>query len=258
MRRPIEEAAAKPDRARGNERDAQSARYSPGSSGVRLQETFEAVGRALAELPASDNSEGAVEKLLRANAILRQLPWPSPFDETTHRVRCGDARDLSWIPAESVHLVVTSPPYWTLKAYEPREAQLGAISEYETFLSELDRAWAECVRVLVPGGRICCVVGDVCSESTRKGHPAPFPVALAERLIKLFSFVGDMVLDPFAGTGTTALAALACGRNSISVDVEPKYVAMAQQRLREAVFLPMPAGAVRTKLEFISRRPASA
>jgi site-specific DNA-methyltransferase (adenine-specific) len=52
---------------------------------------------------------------------------------------------------------------------------------------------------------------DVKGESTRKGHPAPFPVALAERLIRLFSFAGDTVLDPFAGTGTTALAAMACG-----------------------------------------------
>jgi len=97
--------------------------------------------------------------------------------------------------------------------------------------------------------------GDVKGESTRKGHPAPFPVPLAERLIRLFSFVGDTVLDPFAGTGTTALAAMACGRNSVNVDIEPKYVAMAQQRLREAAFLPMPVGAVRTKLQFNCKVP---
>jgi site-specific DNA-methyltransferase (adenine-specific) len=260
---------------------------------------------------------------------------------------------LSWLPAESIHLVVTSPPYWTLKDYEPHHAQLGAIADYEVFLSQLDQVWAECIRVIAPGGRICCVVGDVCiprkrggrhyilplhadiqtrcrrlgldcltpilwqkiangatevegngagfygkpyqpgaiikndveyilflrkggeyrspsniqrvlsmlnkeemhkwlrsswvdvkGESTRKGHPAPFPVPLAERLIRLFSFVGDTVLDPFAGTGTTALAAMACGRNSVNVDIEPKYVAMAQQRLREAALLPVPAAAV--------------
>jgi site-specific DNA-methyltransferase (adenine-specific) len=91
---------------------------------------------------------------------------------------------------------------------------------------------------------------DIKGESTRKGHPAPYPVALAERLIRLFSFAGDTVLDPFAGTGTTALAAMACGRNSVSLDIEPKYVAMAQQRLREAAFLPTPVGAVRTKFAF--------
>lgn len=324
---------------------------------MRLEETFDAVSKVLAELPASDNAEGAVEKMLRANAILRQLPWPRPFDETSHQVRCGDARDMSWLPDERVHLVVTSPPYWTLKEYEPHEAQLGAVANYDAFLAELDKVWTECVRVLVPGGRICCVVGDVCiprkrggrhyilplhadlqtrcrrlgldcltpilwqkiangatevegngagfygkpyqpgaiikndveyilflrkggeyrspssiqralsmltreemrqwmrsfwadirGESTRKGHPAPYPVALAERLIKMFSFAGDVVLDPFAGTGTTAIAAMACGRSSISVDIEAKYIAIATQRLREAAFLTMPVGAVRAKL----------
>ena len=89
---------------------------------------------------------------------------------------------------------------------------------------------------------------DIKGESTRKGHPAPFPVALAERLIKLFSFAGDTVLDPFAGTGTTAVAALNCGRNSVSLDIEPKYVAIGQQRLREAIFVPAEAGAVQAKL----------
>jgi site-specific DNA-methyltransferase (adenine-specific) len=359
MKRLAADAPSKQGQSREERRDAGRARYPSSSSELRLQETFDAVSKAMAELPASDNAEGAVEKMLRANAILRQLPWPSPFDETTHRIRCGDARDLSWLPQDSVHLVVTSPPYWTLKDYEPHHAQLGAIADYEVFLSELDRVWAECVRVLAPGGRICCVVGDVCvprkrggrhyilplhadiqtrcrrlgldcltpilwqkiangvteveghgagfygkpyqpgaiikndvehilflrkggeyrspsviqrvlsmlnkeemqkwlrscwvdvkGESTRKGHPAPFPIPLAERLIRLFSFVGDTVLDPFAGTGTTALAAMACGRNSVNVDIEPKYVAMAQQRLREAAFLPMPVGAVRTKLQF--------
>jgi site-specific DNA-methyltransferase (adenine-specific) len=56
------------------------------------------------------------------------------------------------------------------------------------------------------------------------------------------------VLDPFAGTGTTAVAALKCGRSSISLDIEPKYVAIGQQRLREAIFIPLEAGAVRAKL----------
>lgn len=328
-------------------------------NGTELRETLEAATRALDDLPVSDNTEGAVERMLRANAILRQVPWPKPFDETTHQLRCGDARDLSWLPDESVHTVVTSPPYWTLKAYEPHEAQLGAIADYEAFLLELDKVWAECTRVLAPGGRICCVVGDVCiprkregrhyvlplhadiqvhcrrlgldcltpifwhkiangvmeaegngagfygkpyqpgaiikndveyilflrkggeyrspspiqralsmltreemqswlrsswtdikGESTRKGHPAPFPIALAERLIRLFSFAGDTVLDPFAGTGTTGLAAVGCGRNSVSLDIEPKYVAIARQRLHEAAFLPSSVGAVHAKLLF--------
>lgn len=84
---------------------------------------------------------------------------------------------------------------------------------------------------------------DIIGESTRSGHPAPYPVSLAERLIKMFSFAGDTVLDPFAGTGTTALAAIESGRNSISVEIERKYLAMADQRLHEAAWLRPQAGA---------------
>ena len=75
---------------------------------------------------------------------------------------------------------------------------------------------------------------DIRGTSTRNGHPAPFPVSLAERLIRLFSFAGDTVLDPFAGTASTSLAALATGRNSIANEIEPTYFAMAEARLREA------------------------
>lgn len=317
------------------------------------EEAFEAVSSVLGDLPQADNTPGAVERMLRANGILRNLPWPAPFDRTKHRLHLGDARNLSWLPDESVHLVVTSPPYWTLKEYEHTAEQLGDVEDYEQFLGELDRVWKECVRVLAPGGRVCCVVGDVCvprkrsgrhlvmplhadiqvrsrrlgldcltpilwqkiangvteaqgngagfygkpyqpgaiikndveyilflrkggnyrspstlqralsmltkeemqswmrstwvdikGESTRRGHPAPYPVALAERLIKMFSFAGDTVLDPFSGTGSTALAALASGRNSVSNELEPVYHAMAAQRLREAAWMPKGAGAV--------------
>jgi len=250
----------------------------------------------------------------------------------------GDARDLSQLPNESIHLVVTSPPYGNLKEYPEAEGQLGNIEAYEDFLSELDRVWAECERVLVPGGRVCAVVGDICLSRRRAGrhhvlplagdiqvrarsigldsltpiiwlkvsnitleasrssrflgkpylpggvikndresilflrkpggyrkptaemeslskiakddyfkwfspiwsdvpgastrdHPAPYPLEIAHRLISMFSFVGDTVLDPFAGTGTTAVAAAAIGRNSISVDVQDSYVLMAAKRL---------------------------
>jgi len=71
---------------------------------------------------------------------------------------------------------------------------------------------------------------DVPGASTRD-HPAPYPLEIAHRLISMFSFVGDTVLDPFAGTGTTAVAAAAIGRNSISVDVQDSYVLMAAKRL---------------------------
>ena len=63
-------------------------------------------------------------------------------------------------------------------------------------------------------------------------HPAPYPAELAERLIRMFSFAGDTVLDPFAGTGSTAVAASRCGRNSISVELEEKYVDIAEQRIK--------------------------
>jgi site-specific DNA-methyltransferase (adenine-specific) len=253
----------------------------------------------------------------------------------------GDARNLAVIPNESVHLIVTSPPYFNLKPYasDAGGRQLGRIHDYEAFLDELDRVWRECARVLVSGGRICCVIGDILiprradgrhrvlplpadiQSSSRKigldnltpimwfkignrsvearrksgiylgkpyqpgaiiksdhehivmmrkpggyrttpmvqralsmlqraemnawmqpvwtgipgvglrdAHPAPFPPEIAERLIRLFSFAGDKVLDPFAGSGATAVAAIRTGRNSISVEVEQEYLNAAIQR----------------------------
>jgi len=259
---------------------------------------------------------------------------------TRHSVHLGDARDLSFIPTESVHLVVTSPPYGALVHYSDSPGQLGNIQAYELFLEELDKVWGECLRILVPGGRVACVVGDVCisrkqagrhhvlplsadiqvrarrigldnltpilwmkvanirleaSKSSRflgkpnlpngvvkndiehilflrkpggyrsptaqqerlshittddyakwfaavwsdvtgqirRDHPAPFPVEIPRRLIRMFSFVGDTVVDPFAGTGTTALAAMQCDRNSVSVEIEPRYVQLIRKRLAQ-------------------------
>jgi site-specific DNA-methyltransferase (adenine-specific) len=305
------------------------------------------------DLPREDNAPDSLARLLRANERLRKMPWPAPYNQTTHRFRLGDARDLSGIPDGSIDLVVTSPPYWTLKKYEERDGQLGEIADYEAFLDELDRVWRECFRVLVEGGRICCVVGDVCisrkqggrhyvmplhadiqvrarkigldaltpvlwykiangatevegngagfygkpyqpgaivkndieyvlflrkgggyrsvpmikkalsmltrqemqswlrpiwtdirGASTRDGHPAPYPIELSERLIRLFSFAGDTVLDPFLGTGSTALAALASGRNSIGIEIESKYLRIAQKRMVAACGKPRGVGAV--------------
>lgn len=291
-------------------------------------------------LPAVDNTSAGLKALQSANRHYRKSPWPAPFDTTTHRVHVGDARDLSWIPDNSVHLVVTSPPYWTLKKYEDRKGQLGEIAEYEAFLDELDKVWRHCARVLVEGGRICCVVGDVCIPRRRDGrhrimplhadiqsrarglgldcltpilwhkisnganeaegngagfygkpyqpgavvkndveyiifmrkvgeyrttsmiqkalsmltkeemqtwfssfwsdirgastrdHPAPYPVGLAERLVRMFSFAGDTVLDPFLGTGSTSIAAIRTGRNSIGNEIEPKYLKHARARIK--------------------------
>lgn len=255
-----------------------------------------------------------------------------------HELVPGDARDLSSIPDESIHLVCTSPPYGSLIRYPDRDAQLGNLTDYEDFLDELDRVWRECRRVLVPGGRIACVVGDVLVSRRQGGrhhilpltadiqvrarkigldcltpirwfkvgnialeasrsarylgkpnlpngivkndieqilflrksggyrsstdeqqqqsyitsndyahwfsaiwtdvagerrtdHPAPFPVEIPRRLIRMFSFVGDTVLDPFGGTGTTAVAAAEADRHSIMIDVEPRYIELAHRRL---------------------------
>jgi modification methylase len=292
----------------------------------------------LDSLPPQDNAPGALEALLMANEALRVHPWPTPYDRTSHRLISGDARSLEWLPDASVHLVVTSPPYWTLKKYNDGPNQLGDIGEYEAFLDELDRVWAHCYRALVPGGRVCCVVGDVCiarrnggrhrvmplhsdlqvrarkvgfdnltpilwhkiangvTEAAGNGggyygkpyqpgavlkndveyvlffrkaggyrsapplvkalsmlnrdevsrwmrsiwsdvpgastarHPAPYPEEIASRLIRMFSFAGDTVLDPFAGTGTTTVAAIRTGRNSVSVEVDPEYLELARRR----------------------------
>jgi len=297
-------------------------------------------------VPAVDNGPGAVESLLASNRVFREQRWPAPYDRTRHEMIRGDARDLGTLPDDSVHLVVTSPPYFNLKPYisGANGAQLGRIDDYEAFLGELDKVWAECERVLVPGGRVCCVIGDILiprradgrhrvlplpadiqvrsrrfgldnltpilwfkignrtneagggssgyygkpyqpgaiikndhehilmlrkpggyrttpmlqkalsmlqrdemdawmrpvwsdirGASLREGHPAPFPVELAERLVRMFSFAGDTVLDPFAGSGSTAIAAIRAGRNSISVEIEPEYLEAGIRRMEEEI-----------------------
>lgn len=79
------------------------------------------------------------------------------------------------------------------------------------------------------------------SGASTKQHPAPFPLELAYRLVRMFSFWGDTVIDPFCGTGTTMLAAMKCGRNSIGVEIDRDYCRMAATRLKSHpadVFLP--------------------
>ena len=258
---------------------------------------------------------------------------------TTHRLIQGDARNVSFIKNESVHLVLTSPPYWTLKRYNENPNQLGHVADYEEFVNELAKVWKEMYRILVPGGRLVCVVGDVClsrrnfgrhvvfplhsdiavtcrkvgfdnlnpiiwhkiananyevnngskflgkpyepnaiikndmefilmqrkpggyrqpterqrklsmiskeeynkwfqqfwsitGASTRE-HPAPYPLELAYRLVRMFSFVGDTVVDPFCGTGTTMVAAMKTGRNSVGIEIDPEYCKMTEDRLRK-------------------------
>jgi site-specific DNA-methyltransferase (adenine-specific) len=315
----------------------------------------------LADLPPNDNTPESLQRYRDVNAILRTVPWPAPYDTTKHAVHRGDARTLDWIPDEAVHLVVTSPPYWTLKTYRDHPGQLGHVDNYEAFLDQLDKVWRECARVLVPGGRICCIVGDVClprkiagrhhvmplhadiqvrarrhaldclspiywnkiangvteaagngagfygkpyqpgaivkndvefilflrkggeyrkahplqkalsmltkeemqswwrpiwtdikGASTRNGHPAPYPVPLAERLIRMFSFAGDIVLDPFAGTCATAIAAYRSGRNSASNELDPVYYQLGVGNLYAALREQPLFGSVRGELIEIS------
>ena len=135
-------------------------------------------------LPAEDNTPEGLQLLLKANRQYRQQPWPEPFHRTTHHLRIGDARDLSWIPDNSIHLVVTSPPYWILKEYAAGNAsQMGHFEDYEHFLAELDRVWRGCRRILVGGGRICCVVGDVCVPRKKAGRHHVVPLHSAFRFV---------------------------------------------------------------------------
>lgn len=293
----------------------------------------------LPKLPAFEDAQTALPAFAKDAKVMARISDAVKYVPTTHRIYCRDARTLQ-LKAESVHLVVTSPPYWTLKQYRDTEGQLGHVDSYEEFLNELDRVWRHCYAALVPGGRLICVVGDVClsrrknngrhtvvplhasiqercreigfdnlapiiwhkianaafeaagngssflgkpyepnavikndiefilmqrkpggyrspdiatrilslisdenhkrwfqqiwtgvTGASTRHHPAPYPLELAERLIRMFSFVGDTVLDPFMGTGTTNVAALRHGRNSIGIEVDPTYFETARKRI---------------------------
>ncbi len=96
--------------------------------------------------------------------------------KTHHLLVHGDAKDLSFIKSGSVHLIVTSPPYWTLKRYREHPEQMGHIENYEYFLAQLSRVWQECYRILTPGGRLVCVVGDVCLSRKKYGRHVVVPL----------------------------------------------------------------------------------
>src|SRR5437667_12538066 len=292
------------------------------------------------ELAKFDDPQTAIPRIAKDAQSIRLIERAVHQVPTLHSLYRGDARDMSGLEPQSVHLILTSPPYWTLKEYRDSEGQLGHVDGYDEFLSELDKVWTNCLRALVPGGRLIVVVGDVClsrrknngrhtvvplhasiqehcrklgfdnlapiiwhkianaayevengsggflgkpyepnavikndiefilmqrkpggyrapSVTTRilslisaenhrkwfqqiwtdvKGastreHPAPFPLELADRLVRMFSFVGDTVLDPFAGTGTTLIAAARADRNAIGVEVDSKYARLAKDRL---------------------------
>lgn len=292
------------------------------------------------ELRRINNPKTELPKIAKDQSLLSAIEQSVQRVPTMHELRMQDSRTIRLRP-ESIHLVITSPPYWTLKHYNIHDDQLGHIADYEQFLRELDKVWRRCFKALVPGGRLVCVVGDVClsrrknhgvhqvvplhasiqehcrrigyvnlapiiwykisnanyevpngssflgkpyepnavikndieyvlmerkgggyrtpnlherllsviSEQSHKAwfqqvwqgvtgastrqHPAPYPLEIAERLVRMFSFVGDTVLDPFMGTGTTNIAAAKWGRSSIGIEVDPIYFEMARTRIHE-------------------------
>lgn len=255
--------------------------------------------------------------------------------KTSHRIIHGDSRQMSLVDNESVHLVITSPPYWQLKDYGTN-TQIGYHETYESYINNLNLVWQECHRVLHPGCRLCINIGDQFARSvyygrykvipirteiikfcetigfdymgaiiwqkvtttnttggatimgsfpyprngilkldyefillfkkqgtapkpTREqkessviskedwntyfsghwcfsgakqdGHIAMFPEELPSRLIRMFAFTGDTVLDPFLGSGTTSLAARNLGRNSIGYEINSDFMPAIKKKL---------------------------
>ena len=255
--------------------------------------------------------------------------------KTHHRLIIGDSRAMKEITDESVHLIITSPPYWQLKDYGNGK-QIGFNDSYEDYINNLNLAWNECHRVLHTGCRLCINIGDQFARSVYYGrykiipirteiikfcenagfdymgaiiwqkvttcnttggatvmgsfpyprngiikldyefililkkygdspkasreikeqsrltqeewnqyfaghwnfpgerqnqHLAMFPEELPKRLIKMFSFIGDTVLDPFLGSGTTALAAKNLGRNSIGYEINEDFLPVIREKL---------------------------
>lgn len=259
--------------------------------------------------------------------------------KTTHTLINGDSRNLSLIPDKSIHLIITSPPYWQLKDYG-NDSQIGFHDSYESYINNLNSVWSECNRVLHDGCRLCINIGDqfarsvyygrykvipirteiirFCesigmdymgaviwqkqttmnttgggavmgsfpyprngilkidyefilifkkqgkapiptpeqkqlSEMTKEewntyfashwnfggakqdGHIAVFPEELPHRLIKMFSFVGETVFDPFMGSGTTALAARNLHRNSIGYEINSDYKRYYEEKVSSSL-----------------------
>lgn len=256
--------------------------------------------------------------------------------QTNHIHINGDSRQMNLIPDKSVHLIITSPPYWQLKDYGT-EDQIGFHDSYETYINNLNLVWKECYRILHDGCRMCINIGDQFARSVyygrykvipirteiikfcetlgmdymgaviwqkqttmnttgggaimgsfpyprngilkmdyefilifkklgnapkptfeqkqlsamtkaewntyfsshwtfggarQDGHIAVFPEELPARLIKMFSFVGETVFDPFMGSGTTALAARNLGRNSIGYEINPEFISYYKEKLQ--------------------------
>jgi len=255
--------------------------------------------------------------------------------KTNHKIINGDSRQMTELSNNSVHLVITSPPYWQLKDYGS-ETQIGFNDSYENYINNLNLVWKECYRTLHNGCRLCVNIGDQFARSVYYGrykvipireeiikfcehigfdymgaiiwqkvttsnttgggvqmgsypyprngilkldyefilifkklgdapkptlehkeqskmtaeewntffaghwnfagarqnnHIAMFPEELPRRLIKMFSFVGDTVLDPFMGSGTTSLAARNNGRNSMGYEINSEFISVMKEKL---------------------------
>ncbi len=254
---------------------------------------------------------------------------------TTHKIINGDSRQMHLLKDKSVHLIITSPPYWQLKDYGT-ENQIGFHDSYENYINNLNLVWSECNRVLHDGCRLCINIGDQFARSTYYGrykvipihseiikfcetigldfmgqiiwqktttmntsgggavmgsfpyprngivkldfeyillfkkqgnapkptpeqkanaamtneewntyfnghwyfngakqdkHLAMFPEELPARLIKMFSFPNETVLDPFMGSGTTAVAAKKLNRNSIGYEINPEFIPIIKEKI---------------------------
>ena len=254
---------------------------------------------------------------------------------TNHKIIIGDSREMAEVDEKSVHLIITSPPYWQLKDYGSAD-QIGFNDSYEDYINNLNLVWAECHRVLHDGCRLCINIGDQFARSVYYGrykvipirteiikfcetlgfdymgaiiwqkpttmnttggatvmgsfpyprngiikidyefilifkkpgdspkvskeikeqsklskeewneyfsghwnfngekqiqHLAMFPEELPKRLIKMFSFVGDTVLDPFLGSGTTILAAKNLNRNSVGYEINSEFLPIIKEKV---------------------------
>jgi len=251
-------------------------------------------------------------------ADIAEEPLPA---ECLDRIYCSSAENMAELPDNSIHLMVTSPPYNVGKEYDADLSQ----SEYLEFL---ERVWGEVFRSLVPGGRACINIANLgrrpyiplhvwitdsmlragflmrgeviwnkaasaspstawgswksaanptlrdvheyilvfskgsykrqntlqrestiseaefleftksvwtfpAESATKVGHPAPFPIELPYRLIQLYSFKDDIVLDPFMGSGQSAIAALRTGRHYVGYEINQDYASLAQKRIEE-------------------------
>jgi len=255
--------------------------------------------------------------------------------KTSHTVIIGDSREMQKISVESIHLVITSPPYWNIIDYQHNN-QIGFNSSYKKYILDLEMVWDKCFQILYPGCRMCINIGDqflrakdygrhtiipirvdiiqsclsigfdymgaiiwqkitncnpsggatimgsfpyprngivkidyefillfkkpgvvpkVSKEIKEKSkltieewktyfsghwkfpgvkqdkHPAMFPIELPIRLIKMFSFVDDTILDPFLGSGTTALASKQLQRNSVGYEINKDYLSIIEEKL---------------------------